>query len=94
LPATYLSIPLRLRRPTRGDEQQLVDKIAGYLASWKGKLVSRARRLALVNAVLSNMPVYYYMTSNSLSKWAVNKINKIRRKFLYKGDGLGTALSG
>jgi hypothetical protein len=76
LPATYLGLPLRLHRPTRGDEQQLVDKIAGHLASWKGKLLNRAGRLALVNAVLSNMSVYY-MTSNSLSKCAVSKIDKI-----------------
>lgn len=38
-------------------------------------------RLALVNAVLSNMPVYY-MTSDSLSKWGVRKIDIIRRNFL------------
>jgi hypothetical protein len=91
LPATYRSLPLRLHSPTRGDEQQLVDKIAGHLASWKGKLLNRAGRLALVNAVLSNMSVYY-MTSNSLSNWAVSKIEKIRQNFLYKGDDLETRL--
>lgn len=82
-------VPLRLHRPTRGDEQQLVDKIAGHLASWKRKLLNRDGRLALVNAVLSNMSVYY-MTSNSLSNWAVSKIEKIRQNFLYMGDDLGT----
>jgi hypothetical protein len=81
-------MPLQLGRPKKQDEQKLVDKVAGRLASWKGKLLNRAGRLALVNVVLSNIPVYY-MTSNALSKWAVKKIDKIRRNFLYKGDGLG-----
>jgi hypothetical protein len=34
LPASYLGMPLRIGKPMRGDEQKLVDKIAGRLASW------------------------------------------------------------
>jgi hypothetical protein len=61
---------LRIGRPTRGNEQKLVDKIAGRLATWMGKLLNCAGRLALVNVVLSNMSVYY-MTTNALSKQTV-----------------------
>jgi hypothetical protein len=48
-------------RIRRDDEQTLIDKVAAKLSSWKGKLLNKADRLALVNSVLSSI-VLYHMT--------------------------------
>ena len=41
--------------------------------------------MTLVKSVLSAMPVYF-LTVFSLPKWAIKKIDKIRRSFLWKGE--------
>jgi hypothetical protein len=45
----------------------LVNKVADKLPGWKGKLLNKEGRLALVNSVLSSM-VIYHMTVFPLSK--------------------------
>jgi hypothetical protein len=67
LPCKYLGLPLRLGRIRREDEQVLVDKVAGKLPKWKGKLLNKSRKLILVNSVLSSV-VLYHMTVFPLSK--------------------------
>jgi hypothetical protein len=62
----------------------LIDKIGARLPGWKGRLLTRAGRLTLVNSVLTSIPVYH-MTSFPLSKWAIKRIDRIRRNFLWKG---------
>uniref|UniRef100_A0A453FDA9 Reverse transcriptase domain-containing protein n=1 Tax=Aegilops tauschii subsp. strangulata TaxID=200361 RepID=A0A453FDA9_AEGTS len=57
LPVTYLGIPLTVRRPSAGQLQPLVDKVAGHLPTWKAWLMNRAGRLALVKSVLCAIPV-------------------------------------
>jgi hypothetical protein len=52
---TYLSLPLRIGRLKRDDEQILVDKVASRLPRWKGRLLNKAGWLALVNLVLSSL---------------------------------------
>lgn len=66
------------------DIQPLIDKVAAKLPAWKGKLINRAGRLKLVNAVLTAVPIYFLIVF-SLKKWAIKKIDKIRRSFLWKG---------
>ena len=83
-PCKYLGLPLHLGKTRREDEQILIDKICARLPGWKGRLLSRTGRLTLVNSVLSSIPVYH-MTSFPLSKWAVRRIDRIRRNFLWKG---------
>jgi len=83
-PCKYLGLPLHIGRTRRADEQILIDKIGGRLPGWKGRLLNRAGRLTLVNSVLSSIPVYH-MTSFPLSKWAIKRIDRIRRNFLWKG---------
>jgi hypothetical protein len=63
----------------------LVDKVAGKLPKWKGKLLNKSSRLILVNSVLSSV-VLYHMTVFPLSKWVIKKIDKIRRGFLWHGS--------
>ncbi|KAM0821317.1 hypothetical protein ACQ4PT_072325 [Festuca glaucescens] len=59
LPCKYMGLPLGTRQLRRVDWQALIDKIASRLATWKGKMMSTAGRLALLNAVLSSIPVYW-----------------------------------
>lgn len=84
-PCKYLGLPLQIGRPRRADEQIIVDKIGARLPGWKGTLLSRAGRVQLVQSVLSSIPTYP-MTVFPLLKWAIKKIDRIRRNFLRKGS--------
>jgi hypothetical protein len=81
----YLGLPLQIGRLKREDEQVLVDRVVGKLPRWKGWLMNKSSRLTLVNSVLSSI-VLYNMTVFTLSKWAIKKIDKIRRNFLWQGS--------
>jgi len=83
-PCTYLGLPLHVKQIRRVDIQPLIDKMGKRLQSWKGKLLNRAGRLKLVNSVLTSIPTYY-LTIFRLQKWALKKIDKLRRSFLWKG---------
>jgi hypothetical protein len=91
----YLGLPLQLGRLTRTEEQNLFDRVAAHLPGWKGRLLSKIGRLALVNFVLS-LVVIYHMSIFQLSKWAIKQIDKICRSFLWKGaeEGAWGALHG
>jgi hypothetical protein len=75
---------MRLLR--RVDWQALIDKIASRLATWKGKLMSAAGRLALLNAVLSSIPVYW-LSVHRLPVWVRKKINSIRPRMALAWGG-------
>jgi len=47
--------------------------------------MNKAGRLRLVNVVLTSIPTYY-LTVFKLQKWAIKKIDKLRRSFLWKGS--------
>lgn len=66
--------------------QSTVDRAASKLCGWQGKLLNIAGRKELVRAVLSAMPVYL-MTSMKVPKQLNEDIDKIRRRFLWAGDG-------
>jgi hypothetical protein len=66
LPCKYLGLPLRLGHIRREDEQILIDRVAGKLPKWKGKLLNRSGRLTLINSVLSSI-VLCHMTVFTLS---------------------------
>lgn len=55
------------------------------LKNWKGRLLSRAGRLVLINSVITSSATYF-LTSFSARKWAVKRIDKLRRNFLWSGD--------
>jgi hypothetical protein len=84
-PCKYLGLTLQIGKVKREDEQLFIDKVAGKLPKWKGKLLNKMGRLALVNSVLSSVLVYH-MTVFQLSKWAIKKLDRIRRQFLWHGS--------
>jgi hypothetical protein len=56
--SSFLGLALSIKRLTRLDIQPLIDKLANKLAAWKGKMLDKAGRLALVKSVLSAIPVH------------------------------------
>jgi hypothetical protein len=84
-PCTYLGLPLHTRQLRRVDIQPLIDKAGARLTTWKGKLLNKAGRLRLISTVLTSLPTYH-LTVFSLQKWAIKKIDKLRRGFLWKGS--------
>ena len=84
-PGKYLGLPLHTRKLRRIEMQPLVDKIRARLPRWKGKLLSKAGRLTLVNTVLSSQPIYH-PTVFPAQRWLLKQIDKIRRGFLWKGE--------
>ena len=82
-PCQYLGLPLHHRKLSKFEIQPMIDKIAKRLPRWRGKLLSLADRLELVNSVLTAIPIHM-LTVLQIGKWAFKKIDKIRRDFLWK----------
>jgi hypothetical protein len=72
----YLDLPLHHRKLTKAELQPIIDNVAARLPKWRGKLLNAAARLALLNSVLSAVPIYM-LTVFQLSNWAIKKIDKI-----------------
>jgi hypothetical protein len=64
--------------------QPIIDKVSAKLPTWKGRFLNKAERLKLLNNVLSSITTYF-LTAFAPKKWAVNRLDKIRRGFLWKG---------
>ena len=84
-PCNYLGLPLHIRQLWRVDIQPIIDKVVNRLLAWKGHFLNKSAHLKLMNTVLSSIPVYF-LTVFELKKWAVKKIDKIRRAFLWNGN--------
>lgn len=84
-PCKYLGLPLSLKKLTRVQVQPLIDKVAGKLQTQKGRLLDKAGRLTLVRSVMSSILIYF-VTVFKLKKWALKKIDKIKRSFLWTGS--------
>jgi hypothetical protein len=84
LPITYLGIPLTIRKPTSGQLQPMVDKVASRLPTWKAGLMGKAGRLALVKSVLGAIPIHQLLVL-APSKKILKLIVKIERGFLWSG---------
>jgi hypothetical protein len=54
------------------------------LPSWKGRFINRSGRLKLLNAVLSSLPTYF-LTMFAPKEWLIQKLDKLRRGFLWSG---------
>ncbi|XP_039146809.1 uncharacterized protein LOC120284053 [Dioscorea cayenensis subsp. rotundata] len=87
LPITYLGVPIAGRRPRRQDWEVLILKVKVRLTSWKANYLSVGGRLTLINSVLTALPTYL-MSIFRLPKWVVNRIDRLRRDFLWKGPDI------
>ena len=80
----YLGLPLSVKRLKIIHYQPLEDKIAGQLTPWVGRHIASAGRAVLVKSVLTTIAIYY-MTVLDLPMVVKNKIDALRRAFLWAG---------
>ena len=85
-PIQYLGLPLTIGRTRLVHLQYIQDRARSKLAGWQGKLVNIAGRRELVKSVLSSLPVYL-LTVIKAPKQFLKEIDKMRKKFLWAGDG-------
>lgn len=85
-PVSYLGMPLTVFKPTRDTYAPLLEKIERRLGGWKSKMLSKGGRLELVRSVLSAIPIYH-MTCFQLPQWVIDRIDKVRRGFLWGKNG-------
>ena len=78
----YLGFPLRSNGRSTRDFDFVVEKVQAKLSSWKGKLLSPAGRVVLVQSVTSAIPAYY-MQNVALPVRICTKLDKINRDFLW-----------
>lgn len=71
-PCHYLGVPLSVYKLKWSEEQPLVDKVAGHIPGWKGKL-------------LNAIPIHTSIAL-CLSPWAIKAIDKLRRGFIWVGS--------
>lgn len=81
-PVSYLGMPLTVLKPSRHQFLPLIEKLEKRLQGWKQKLLSRGGRFQLVKSVLSTIPIYY-MQCFLLPNWVINKVDRLRRLFLW-----------
>jgi hypothetical protein len=72
-PIRYLGVPLHYEKLKREDLQPLIDKILNKVIGWKGRLLSHAARLVLVQTCIASIPVYL-LSFIKFPKWAIKTI--------------------
>lgn len=77
-------MPLSDRKLCRVDLQPNIDRLAGKCSGWKVDLINLIGRVVLVQSALSAMPAFQ-MIAIPQAKWLDQKIDKIRRPFLWAG---------
>lgn len=83
-PVTYLGLPLSNKRLNKMHYMPLIERISKKLTTWKASMLSIGGRITLLNATLTAMPIYMMQTF-LLPKWVINRIDKVRRAFLWHG---------
>ena len=86
-PFEYLGFVIRPTKLKHDDWLIIIDKIKNKISNWNGRFLSRAGRLVLINSVLSALPIYW-MSMHLFPDWVIDKIDKIRRDFLWSGDNV------
>lgn len=84
LPISYLGVPIGKDKIAKRSWLPLIDIIEQKLDRWKVRYVSLGSSLILLNVVLSAMPVYL-MSVTILPSWVLEKIHRIRIRFLLLG---------
>lgn len=84
-PCTYLGLPLHRRKLPRSTVQPLVQKIANRLPGWKRRFFTYPGRELQCKTVLAAMPTYF-LTCFKVPGWAIHRIDRYIRSFLWRGD--------
>lgn len=62
-----------------------MERVERRLVGWKVKFLSIGGRIILIQAVLSNLPVYFMLLYRCPMS-VVNRLEKLRRDFLWQGN--------
>lgn len=63
----------------------VIQKVKKRLATWKGKLLSKARKAQLIKPVLRNLPMHYLLLFK-LPDGVPNKIISLEKRFFWTGE--------
>ncbi|KAK1258186.1 hypothetical protein QJS04_geneDACA021679 [Acorus gramineus] len=83
-PTRHLGLPLVKGRMTKENWGPLVDRFERRLAGWKGRLLSWGGRLTMLQAVLTNLPLFY-LSVFRIPAGILEKLESIQRCFLWRG---------
>lgn len=83
-PLKYLGMPLHYDKLGTAYWMPFIEKITKKLATWKGKLLSMAGRVTLINSVILPM-VVFWMSNFLLPSGIIKQIDKLCRAFLSSG---------
>jgi hypothetical protein len=86
-PIKYLGILLSVTKLPKIALQPLLDKAAGKLPIWKGRLMHHNNRLTLIKTTMTAMPVCTSI-SIGLPSWLLKQFQKIMRVFLWTGTDM------
>ncbi|OAY67736.1 putative ribonuclease H protein [Ananas comosus] len=75
-PTNYLGLPLSPRPPSKEAWRGIIQKFHHKIGGWQAKLLSRGGRLILVNAVLTNIPLFSLAVFKA-PRWGVLGLNTI-----------------
>uniref|UniRef100_A0A803QNY4 Reverse transcriptase zinc-binding domain-containing protein n=1 Tax=Cannabis sativa TaxID=3483 RepID=A0A803QNY4_CANSA len=84
LPFRYLGIPICSKRLSRGECQELLEKMTGRIRMWSSRNLSYMGRTTLINSVLLAIHTYWAQIS-ILPKKLLKDIEAVCRSFLWKG---------
>ncbi|KAJ0432745.1 putative RNA-directed DNA polymerase [Helianthus annuus] len=87
-PFNYLDIPIGVNMKKARFWQPIVDKFNRKLSRWKANHLSFAGRMTLAKSVLGSLPSYF-LSLFSAPKVIINKLEKIRRDFLWGKTSTG-----
>lgn len=78
----YLGMPILHKRINKETLRDILEKVESRLAGWKGRILSFAGRLTLINSVLSSTPVHS-MSTIKLPNSTLNSLDRVSRSFLW-----------
>jgi hypothetical protein len=83
-PCRYLGVPLSIYKLRHAQDQPIIDVVARKIPFWKSGLLTSSGRALLTKVTLSAVPIHVSILT-CLSPWATERIDKIRRAFLWTG---------
>ena len=86
LPFIYLGLPIGAKARSKTLWDPVIEKCKKNLSFWKKRYLSIGGRITLINACLSNLLVYY-MSLFKMPKVVIERLDRIRRDFLWDGQG-------
>ncbi|RLM55087.1 hypothetical protein C2845_PM10G21820 [Panicum miliaceum] len=84
-PIKCLGVPLSTKSLPKSAIRPVIEKVAAKLTPWHGSLMNKSGRLVVVKSVASAVPIYRLM-ANNLPPWTIEKIDALRRNFLWTGS--------